>query len=218
MDRSTRHLSANLGRDLLVILAYTAVSVALTYPLVRVFTTHVPGGGDVWQHLWNWWWLKKSLLELRTSPFFTPYLFHPDGTKLAYHSLSVLYKLVGMPLHLTCGIIVSYNLFFLLSYVLGGYGAYRLGLYVTRDRRAAFLSGLLFAFCSFHVYNHSLQVNNFEWLPFAGGPWMKERSDMDCLPVSALLLHRCVHGISPFFSSSSCCSPWSYGQPSITKR
>jgi hypothetical protein len=167
MDRSTRHLSANLGRDLLVILAYTAISIAFTYPLVRVFTTHVPGGGDVWQHLWNWWWLKKSLLELGTSPFFTPYLFHPDGTKLAYHSLSVLYKLVGMPLHLMCGIIVSYNLFFLLSYVLGGYGAYRLGLYVTRDRRAAFLSGLLFAFCSFHVYNHSLQVNNFEWLPFA---------------------------------------------------
>jgi hypothetical protein len=58
-----------------VLLAYTLLTVLMTWPLATVFTTRLPDGTDGWQYLWNLWWMKTALVDLHTSPFHTPYLY-----------------------------------------------------------------------------------------------------------------------------------------------
>jgi len=153
--------------DLKVTFIYTGITLLFSLRLLHHFSTHVAGYADVWQHLWNWWWVEKALFDLHTSPFFTDYIYYPDGVSLAASCLSMFYKLVGAPIYLIFGNPITYNFFFLLSYILSGYGGYRLGLFVTQDKRASFIVGLLFSFCSFHTYHCWSHLNNIEWLPFA---------------------------------------------------
>src|SRR5687768_1234026 len=72
---------------LLVLAGYTLLSLVLTYPLVTTLGTEVIGGGDVWQHIWNLWWVKEALVEGPTNPYFTDLLYYPDGVGLYFHTL-----------------------------------------------------------------------------------------------------------------------------------
>ena len=55
---------------LLIIGLYLVLSLALTYPLVLHFTTHVLGSAtwafDEYTFLWNMWWFKYSIFDLQT--------------------------------------------------------------------------------------------------------------------------------------------------------
>jgi hypothetical protein len=48
-------------RGLLIFAAYLLLSIILTLPLVLHLTTHLPFGGDAFQTVWDFWWLKKCL-------------------------------------------------------------------------------------------------------------------------------------------------------------
>ncbi|MEI7621839.1 MAG: hypothetical protein WCJ51_04890, partial [Candidatus Moraniibacteriota bacterium] len=64
---------------------------------------------------------------------------------------------------------VAYNLLFLASFVLSGLGAYLLAFYFTKNKLAAFLAGVIFAFSPFHFYQATvvnLGTMHQEWLPF----------------------------------------------------
>ena len=66
---------------LLVILAYTLLALALTWPLARDFATHVPGNGvDDPPLTWNLWWVQFALLQEGTNPFDCNYLFYRQLT------------------------------------------------------------------------------------------------------------------------------------------
>jgi len=157
-------------RNMLVVFAYFAITVFMTYPLILNFVSHVPAvGNDAFGNLWNMWWLKTSLIDLGTTPYYTSYLFHPNGISLVFHTLSFFNSLAAIPLQDVIGLTGTYNVLFLFGFVFSGYGTYLLVKYLTGDRRAAFVAGIIFAFCPYrfaHAFAGHLNLMGTQWIPF----------------------------------------------------
>jgi hypothetical protein len=131
-----------------VILAYALITVVVTYPVAFRLGSALAGAPnqDALQHLWISWWTEKALLDLGTSPAQAGHLYYPDGT---YHPMlwvTPYPQVVALPLQLLFGQVVAYNLNLLLSFVLTGLTTYLLCAYLTRNRWASFIGGLVFAF------------------------------------------------------------------------
>jgi len=131
-----------------VILAYALITVVVTCPVAFRLRSALAGAPDqdALQHLWISWWTEKALLDLGTSPAEADYLYYPDGT---YHPMlwvTPYPQVVALPLQLLFGQVAAYNLHLLLSFVLTGLTTYLLCYYLTRNRSASFIGGLVFAF------------------------------------------------------------------------
>ena len=147
-------------------LAYLLLTLAMTWPLPLRLSSHYVGtGGDLLIFPWNDWWCRKCLLEGRT-PFFTTWLFYPQGVSLVYHNFAWLNTAMWLPLSPLVGSIAAHNLIFLFNLALGGVGAHVLVHYLTKDRRAAFLAGLIFLFWPVRMshYNHPNMIS-VGWVP-----------------------------------------------------
>lgn len=160
--------AARLARHhLLPLLAYLLVALAVSYPLVRRFGTALPGdGGDAWQNLWNYWWLRRALAAGQ-NPYWTDLLYAPDGTALYLHTLNPFNGLVSLPVQVAFGLTAAYNTVVILSLVLAAYFAYLLVGFVAGSRLAGFIGGVIYAFGSYHLA-HLLGHANLvasEWLP-----------------------------------------------------
>ncbi len=164
-----------LGVHAAAIAGYLALAAAMTYPVVRNFSSAIPGDSfDGWQNYWNLWWTKIALLVEHRSPFFSDMIYYPTGVDLHFHTLNILNGFWSLPIQLVWGLMVAYNAVVFLTFVLGGYGAFLLALYAlgragsNADYGAAFVAGLIYAFSPFH-FAHLLghmQVISIEWLPF----------------------------------------------------
>ncbi len=167
MPRHYRH-------HLYALLGYLALTLLMTYPLVREFSRAIPGDGfDGWQNVWNLWWVKRALLVEGSSPYFTRFVDYPTGVYLYFHTLNIFNGLTFLPFTLNAGSLVAYNVAVIFSFVAGGYGAYLLALHVLRRtdapaRWAAFLGGAVFAFSPYHMAHllGHMQLISLEWLPF----------------------------------------------------
>lgn len=151
---------------------YLALTLALTYPLARQFTTAIPGDGfDGWQNFWNLWWVKTAVLEQHTQPWFTPLLYHPTGVGLLFHTLNGFNGFTSLPIQLAWGLFPTYNTVVVFSFAMGGLGAYLLTRHVLgpgTSRLAAFVAGVVFTFSPFHIAHllGHMQVISLEWIPF----------------------------------------------------
>jgi hypothetical protein len=144
-------------------------SFAVTWPLVTRLSGWVPGFGDWGQNMWALWWTRQALLVQGELPFFTRYLFYPEGITLLFHPLDFTDGLMALPFYGLVGGDVSYNLIVLLSFVLSGLGGYYLALYLTRQRGAAFVAGLVFTLSPYHFLRLELghlNLASIQWLPF----------------------------------------------------
>lgn len=124
--------------------------------------------GDVFQIIWSFWWVKHALLDFHTNLFYSNYIFYPVGMDLSLYVLTYFNTLFSLPLQYIFNEIVTYNIMDLFSFVMSGFGVYLLVKYLTKNTRAAFISGLIFAFCPFrfaHAMGH-LTVLSTEWIPF----------------------------------------------------
>ena len=149
--------------------AYLALSLLLTYPLALDFGSKVPGYYDVWQNIWNFWWVDKAVFQLKTNPYFTPYLFHPTGVGLAFHTLELGNSFAGAVISRHWTLAAAYNTLVLLSFVLAGYGMFALAKHVVGDSKAAFAAGLVYAFSPYHfmeVNAGHLNLLSIQWIPF----------------------------------------------------
>ncbi|MGA7733118.1 MAG: hypothetical protein WCD37_17810 [Chloroflexia bacterium] len=162
------HSAFRIPHSLWVVLAYAVLTIVMTWPITANLTTQVPGGGDAWQHIWNLWWAKVSLLDL-TNPYHTDLLYYPQGVNLYFHTLVLSAGLIGIPLQLAgLNLITTYNLVLLSTYVLAGWGAFLLCRYLTRNDWAAFVGGLVFAFAPYHsahLFGH-MNLASLQWIPF----------------------------------------------------
>ncbi len=181
-------------RHVLVLLLYALLGLALTYPLITHFGTHVPGDGiDDPALAWNLWWLKFSLVDRQINPFLSQWMFYPIGINLAFYTLTILNGLLSIPLQVAWGLVPASNLVLLSSFVLSGFGAYLLAADVLVSsvrchevchradaqswiihpfiiHHSAFLAGLLYAFSSSKLFYASLGQANIassQWIPFA---------------------------------------------------
>lgn len=157
-----------LRTHLLVLLGYSLLTVVLTYPVAFRLFSEVPGGGDAWQNLWNLWWVKQALLVLQTNPYHTDLLYYPNGVNLYFHTLVLTAGLIGIPLQLLgFNLIATYNIVLLMTFVLGGYSMYLLCVYLTHNRWASFIGGLVFTFSPYHfahMFGH-MNLVSLQWLP-----------------------------------------------------
>ncbi len=172
-DRVHRGLVDKMPRRgwsvLVVALAYALITVAMTYPVAFRLSSAVAGleGEDALQYVWSLWWTKKALLDLHTSPADLTYLYHPTG---AYHPMVAVTpyaEFLALPLVSLWGPVIAYNIEFLISFVLTGLTTYLFCYYLTGDKRASFVGGLIFAFFpnrTFHALGHLPQITTY-WLP-----------------------------------------------------
>jgi len=167
----------------LIIVAYTLLGLALTYPLVTHFATHVPGDGiDDPALAWNLWWVRHALVDLRVNPFACDWLFYPIGINLAFYTLTVLNGVLSIPLQYVFGLVPASNVLLLSSFVLSGYGTYLLAQTVmaSQTRAAcaslrgvvqagAFVAGFVYAFASNKLFYAALgqfNIASSQWIPF----------------------------------------------------
>jgi hypothetical protein len=147
---------------------YVGLTLAMTYPLMTRLGSHYAGtGGDLFIFPWNDWWCRKCLLE-GLNPYFTTWLYYPQGVSLVYHNFAWLNTALWLPLAPVVGSVAAYNLIFLFNIALGGIGMFALARYWTGDQRAAFLAGLVYAFwpCRMSHYNHPNMIST-GWIPLS---------------------------------------------------
>jgi hypothetical protein len=175
-----------------VLALYALLALAMTWPLARQLGTAIPGDSfDGWQNVWNLWWMREAWLVEHSSAYVTSLLHAPTGVDLRFQTMAPFNGLATLPIQLTAGLLPAYNAAVLLSFVLGGYGAYLLARYALRRachvpgircqvsgvrcqvsgftcQASAFLTGVVFAFSPYH-FAHTLghlQLIALQWIPF----------------------------------------------------
>jgi len=139
-----------IGLWVMLFLVFLLAAIVQTWPLIL----HMSDGtmesptqsGDTWAFLWDLWWVKKAILELR-NPFHTDWLFFPQGSDLYLHALVPVNGVLSIPLQLATGdLLLSWNVLTLVFLVLSALGMYALVHRLTANRMAAFISAYIFAF------------------------------------------------------------------------
>lgn len=175
--RSVYYIEAK--SHIIVILSYLVITLVLTYPWILHFNTHVislqtylfpervTSDEDPWVFLWNLWWVKTALLQDKTNPYFTNYIYYPQGINLTFHTLSLANGLLSIPFQFFLNLVTTYNLLMLLSFVLSGYFVYLLVNQFIQNKIAAFYSGLIFTFSTYRMIHsfHFLNLATTQWIP-----------------------------------------------------
>jgi hypothetical protein len=168
-------IKKKISENLIVIAFYIVLTAVLTYPVLFKIRTHIAGWeGDNFQVLWYFWYTKMAILNPDVSLNHINYIFYPDGVPLIPFG-TAFNQLLSIPLQYLFGLVVTYNLLWLLSFVLGGYGTYLLVNYLTGNKTASLIAGIVFAFSPFH-YAHALGhmgTTTIQWIPFCALYLMK---------------------------------------------
>ena len=162
-------------RYVIVIAAYTVLTVLLTYPVAFTLGTHIPGLGDAFQWMNALWYTNFALS-------------HPDITTLTHNNMifyptgiptmpfpSAFNQIIALILLPIFQIQVIYSLVWLLTFVLAALGAFLLVRYLTQNDYAAFISGIIFAFTPYHFAHGMGHISaiTIQWIPFCALFFMK---------------------------------------------
>ena len=153
-----------------VLLLYTVLTAAMTYPAVLFLRTKVLGGPeDNFHFLWELWYVAHALFDLHKSPFFDPDVFVPFGFSLIRNQdLSPGTVLLFSPLTHFFGEVFTYNFLVLVSFPLTAFGTYLFARELWSNRLAALLAGIIVGFCPYrfaHAAGH-LSIVATQWIPF----------------------------------------------------
>ena len=154
---------------------YALLSLLLTWPLVLGLDRDVPGDlGDSLLNMWILAWGAEHVPRLLSggigwSEFWNANIFHPDPLALALSEHLFGQTLQILPVYwLTGNIILCYNLLFISTFALSGFGTYLLVRDLTGDKRAAVIAGLVYGFLPYRIASvPHLQVMSSQWMPFA---------------------------------------------------
>lgn len=152
-----------------VIFSYILLSLIATFPLVFHLNSHVIGNDntDVWQRLWNTWWLERCVLNFKTLSY-TNLLYYPTGTSLVFHDMDFSNLSISFLLQRLFSLVTAYNLLVLLSLTVSAYAMYLLAKYLISQRLAAFFSGIIFAYCPYilsQIFNGITGLVWSAWIP-----------------------------------------------------
>lgn len=203
---------------LAVVLAYTAMAIAMLWPLPVRLGQAVPGNDvDIWQNTWNLWWVRYAVWEGRSPLMFTPLLFAPNGASLLFHTLSPTNTVMALPVTVLWGPVAAYGVLAIFSFIAAGIGGLLLSREVLEEWPdltpaarwgAAFLGGTIFSFSSYHlthVLGH-LHMLSLQWVPFYAWAllrsWKQARAGRILLAVLFLVLvswtdwYYCFHALA----------------------
>ncbi len=159
----------------LVIAGFAALTVFMTSPLAfELGSVGRVDNADAKYIIWNIAWVARTLV-VDPLHVFDANIFYPHRWTLVYSETNFGAGVLGIPVYwLTRNPYATSNFVLLLSFVLSATGTYYLVSYLTRDRRAAVVSAICFAFCPY-VFSHTAHIHR---LMTAG------------LPFGMLALHR----------------------------
>ena len=136
---------------LLALLAYAAMAVAITYPLIWQLTRVIPHDlADPLLTASILWW-NAHVLPL-SSRWWDGFAFYPATGTIAFSDHRLGASLLASPLQWAgASEITAYNLTLLAMFPLCALSAYWLAYTLTQRRDAAFLSGLVYGFSPFRI-------------------------------------------------------------------
>lgn len=160
------------------LLLYTLLSIAVSWPLVRYFTTHITGIGlDPLHNLWLLWHTQQAL-QGEQPLFDAPLLYYPRGISLLVHGLGPVMGVFALPFWFW-GPEAAHNGAVLVALCLTGYCMYLLARGLGFDREIALFAGMMLVtapMCLAGIFGHMTKV-------FLGG-----------LPLVLLAVH---HALNP---------------------
>lgn len=131
---------------------FSALIVAMTYPLAFKIRTCMPGffsTDESFIIVWNAWRIKFAFLN-HLSLTFTDYIAYPRGIEIYANGLvSYVWLFINHALAILTTPVLTYNIQVMLSHFLSAYFTYLLVLRLTKDTRAAIFSGIIFGFCPY---------------------------------------------------------------------
>jgi hypothetical protein len=112
--------------------------------------------GDPVTFIWflNWW---PFAIAHHLNPFISNYVWYPKGFNLTWATAVPSAALLGAPLTLLGGPVLTYNFWSIIAPALSAWTAFLLARYLTLDWAAALVGGYLFGFSSYelgHVLGH----------------------------------------------------------------
>jgi hypothetical protein len=153
-------------KHLLPLILFCGLGVAVFLPIFSNFDHNIfghmlatPGNFiakstvfDGYQHIWNFWWAKKSCLGMCGDFWHTNYLFYPTGTSLHFHNFAFPAIVLLLPfLMLGLSAISAYNLTLIIAIISSAFFAYLLVYYLTNNRKASIIAGLFYGICPYLV-------------------------------------------------------------------
>ena len=118
-------VSRPVARELMLVAAYLAAGIALTWPRATYPARHLlPETRDVSSYVWDLWWIAHQVTHLG-NPFFTHYMAAPAGIQLGFDTTMPLAGLIMTPVTLAFGPTVTYCLLTMIAPGLACYVMYR---------------------------------------------------------------------------------------------
>ncbi|MHB8565931.1 MAG: hypothetical protein ACYC7D_03190 [Nitrososphaerales archaeon] len=151
-------------------LTYVLFTIFFTWPLAANFTTFFNGNvQDIFHELW---YLHLGSTS-QFGPFFAFYtntIFYPTGVPLFFQVVSPFNTLIFAALSPYIGEIASYNFLYMFTFYAAAFTMYIFVKYLTKNKYAAFFSGLAFAFAPIHTSQGLAHLNimSSEFIPLYG--------------------------------------------------
>ena len=154
-------------RHLSVVAFFLTLTLLWLRPLSFNLFTQLPGQDDLWLQFWNQWWMGKALFDLGQSPMFTDFAYYPLGVNLYFHALSPMNSLVAAMMKGMVGPIAAFNILFIATFVLSGYGAYLAAYEISKSNISGLVAGYIFAFSPYHfLHVRQLEHMTIQWIAF----------------------------------------------------
>jgi hypothetical protein len=163
-----------LDRTPVVVGAYVVFAVIMTWPLTAHLNRFIAWDlGDPVFICWVMMWTGGQVLKLlhgdvnALHDYWNGNIFSPERLTIAYSEHFTPQMLQALPIFAATGnMVLCYNLLFLSTIVLAGWGMYLLVRELTGRPLAAFVAGLAFAFAPYRISEGShLQVLSSQWMP-----------------------------------------------------
>lgn len=144
-----RHFWSEHG---IALLTYAALSVALTWPIMRYFRSQIPGITSVGDQDLGMWllWNFKEWSDGPRSLFFSRLLYYPHGINLFVLGMGPLAGIFALPFWVL-GPAAAYNGMILVSLCLTGYCMYLLARALNFTRGVAWFAGLILLVSPIHL-------------------------------------------------------------------
>jgi hypothetical protein len=150
----------------LVVSGFSLLTLALTYPQIRLLSSHIPDHYDALFTIWRLSWIAHQLPRDPLN-LFDANIFHPAQATLAYSDAILLPGLLAAPfLWLGVHPVLVHNVLTLLSFVAAGVAMYVLARSLTGSQSSGWIAGTIFAFQSYrfaHFFHFELLWSC--WIP-----------------------------------------------------
>lgn len=142
----------------IVLMLFALLTIWYSWPLVQYidhgFISETKGS-DAVQYIWNAWAFKTNLAE-GNSVLYSDKVLVPEGANLIMHASTPIMSMFCLMFENRYW---GMNIFLLLNFLLSAFGAYLLGWYLTGNRPASLLTGLVFGFSAYKLLHFPQHYN-----------------------------------------------------------